>query len=184
MAAGAARHGARKGAHRTTNALQALGVAGGGLLAVTVMTMLAGGPAEPDIDPTEVSTSPSRSEELPAGFRGTGSAVTGVGPVSPGSARVTSAPGVVSTRRPSPAPTDTGAAGVGGGPASSPRTTPAHVPTPRPTHTPRGRTVPVKPGHPVTPTPRPAPSATPTVPVDPGVPSPPGRASPTPTPSG
>jgi hypothetical protein len=183
MAAGAARHGARKGAHRTTNALQALGVAGGGLLAVTVMTMLAGGPAEPDIDPTEVSTSTSRSEELPAGFRGTGSAVTGVGPVSSGSARVTSAPGAVSPRRPAPAPTDTGAARVGSGPASSPRTTPIPT-TPRPTHTPRGRTVPVKPGHPVTPTPRPAPSATPTVPVDPGVPSPPDGASPTPTPTG
>ena len=39
----------RRGA---TNALQALGVAGGGLLAVTVMTILAGGPAELDTDGT------------------------------------------------------------------------------------------------------------------------------------
>ena len=35
-----------------TNALQALGVAGGGLLAVTVMTMLAGGPADPALGET------------------------------------------------------------------------------------------------------------------------------------
>src|SRR6478609_7253714 len=108
MAAGAARHGARKRtANRTTNALQALGVAGGGLLAVTVMTMLAGGPAAPDLDPTEVSTSSSRSEELPAGFRGTGSAVPGAGPVSSGSARVSSAPGGATARDPARAPTDT-----------------------------------------------------------------------------
>ena len=67
MAAGAARHGARKRCRgRTTNALQALGVAGGGLFAVTVMTMLAGGPADPDPDETGSSVSTG----TPAGAEG------------------------------------------------------------------------------------------------------------------
>src|SRR5690349_2437710 len=122
MAAGAARHGARKGTRRTTSALQAFGVAGGGLLAVTVLTVIAGGPAAPDLDPTEVSTSSSRSQDEPAGFRGTGSAVPGSGPVSSGSARVTSAPGGGSPRKPTRAP-GTPANGTGG-PASPPRSTP------------------------------------------------------------
>ncbi len=47
MAAGAARHGARKPASGTSNTLQAFGVAGGGLVAVTLMTILVGGPADP-----------------------------------------------------------------------------------------------------------------------------------------
>ncbi len=47
MAAGAPRHRAPKKSHGSTgNVLQALGVAGGGLLAVSVMTVIAGGPAE------------------------------------------------------------------------------------------------------------------------------------------
>ena len=47
MAAGAARHGARKPVRGTDNTLQALGVAGGGLVAVTLLTVLVGGPADP-----------------------------------------------------------------------------------------------------------------------------------------
>ena len=91
MAAGAARHGARKGARGVTSILQAFGVAGGGLLAVSVMTMLAGGPAAPDLDPSEVSTSTSRSDRAAGGLPQHGGAptgrrrcVAGVGPGDPG----------------------------------------------------------------------------------------------------
>ena len=56
MAAGAARHGARKPARGiTANALQAIGVAGGGLLAVTALTVMVGGPAEPDTERTALA---------------------------------------------------------------------------------------------------------------------------------
>src|SRR4051812_20935078 len=59
MAAGAPRHGAPRKSHGSTrNVLQALGVAGGGLLAVSVMTTIAGGPATPS---RLVAESPSRS---------------------------------------------------------------------------------------------------------------------------
>lgn len=171
MAAGAARHGARKGSRGVTSILQAFGVAGGGLLAVSVMTMLAGGPAAPDLDPSEVSTSTSRSTGLPAGFRSTEAPPPGVGGASPGSARVTPAPGSVPPRK-QPAPAVPGAHGAGG-PSSAPTSAPT------PTHSPHGRTVPIPASaHPATPTPRPAPSATPTVPtpVDSGAPLPPDGA--------
>ena len=75
MAAGAARHGARKGNRGLTNVLQALGVAAGGLFAVTVMTVLAGGPADPTSDETELSVSngsPAGAEGLVKGQAPTG----------------------------------------------------------------------------------------------------------------
>lgn len=181
MAAGAARHGARKGSRGIANVLQALGVAGCGLLAVTVLTMLSGGPALPDVDPAEVSTGSSGRPGLPAGSRSPGVVQPGGGGASPESAPLPTTP--VGGPAPSrPAASVPGAQGAPG-PSASSRT----APTPSPTRTPQGRTVPIPPSqHPVTPTPSPAPSATPTVPtpVHPDVPSPPDWVDPGPPPSG
>ncbi len=182
MAAGAARHGARKRtANRTTNALQALGVAGGGLLAVTVMTMLAGGPADPAVGETG---SPS-SSETPAGVAGlVGSgAPTGypvvtvpvrstIGPTgiptpwSPTTPGGTLTPGTtVTSSNPPPAAALTGSPPPGSSPAPSPATSPTpEPPSPTPEPTPEPTT-------PDTPTPEPVATPTPTTP-DPPAPEP------------
>jgi hypothetical protein len=167
MAAGAARHGARKGARRTTNALQALGVAGGGLLAVTVMTMLAGGPADPDPDETALSVSTGTlgaAEGLARGRAPTGH------PVFTVQVRSTTIPtGVTTPWSPTVPP--------GGVPA--PTTVPAST-------TPTGTTTPTRAPSPTptpTPTTTPSPTATPTPDPTPTLPQPTPEHTPTPTPT-
>ncbi|HWO50315.1 MAG TPA: hypothetical protein VNN23_01865, partial [Ornithinibacter sp.] len=131
MAAGAARHGARKRANGTTNALQALGVAGGGLLAVTVMTILAGGPADPALGETGSPTSsgsPTGVEGLARSGDPTGQSVVTV-PV-----RSTTGPSDIPTPGVPTAPSGAVPAGTTGLP-STPQTdspVPGSPPTPVP----------------------------------------------------
>jgi hypothetical protein len=156
MAAGAARHGARKPARGgAANVLQALGVAGCGLFAVTVMTYLAGGPAELDTDGTEsTGVSTSVTEGGTSGFRGAPGGTTPVRGGSTASIWSTAPPGNLPPIGPTAPPM-----------TIPPTPTTTSTPTPTPLPTPRPSESPTPP--PSTPTPTPEPTTPPPTPTEP-----------------
>lgn len=167
MAAGAPRHRApKKEWGHAGNALQALGVAGAGLLAVTVMTALAGGPAKPAI----LVTSSPTSNVVAA------SADTVAGRGAPAVARPAARPHASSSiwsvgrNRPRPIGPVIIALPDGGSPVPSVTTaSPAATPAPSPSTRVRVQPPPIV--HPPAPTPTRTPTPVP-VPVPTPVPTP------------
>ena len=163
MAAGAARHGAQKPPRGiTANVLQALGVAGGGLLAVTALTVMVGGPAAPDTDRTALpaGTTPVTQGRTPD-FHGTTvptSGPRGGATVSIWStARVDGLPPIGPTAPPTTlAPTPTA------DPTPTPTASPAESPTPPPSTAPPAPTPTTSTPAPTNPQPSPTPAPTPT----------------------
>ena len=98
--------GARKPVSGTGNTLQAFGVAGGGLVAVTLLTVLVGGPADPAGRTGSPSPASTRVGVLPTQM-GTGGASPTSGPGATVPIRSTTAPSVPPSSGPSTAPSDT-----------------------------------------------------------------------------
>jgi hypothetical protein len=198
MAVGAARHGARKRAHTPGNTLQALGVAGGGLVAVTLLTVVVGGPADP-AEPTGSTPPAPASVGVPTALMGSlGTSPThGPGATVPirstTGANLPPLPGPTTTPPGTSVPDTTDLVAPVPGATASPAVV---TPSPRPdegTPTPTGPTstpdpsdpapTTTPPTHQPTPTPRPTPTPVTTPPVTPGVPPPPQRPVPTTSPT-
>ncbi len=170
MGSRAPRHRAQRGSSGLPNALQAVGVAGGALAAVAVLTVVAGGSSRiqgPTVgDPTSASTSPAR----PFTSSGSGGStptprVVPVRSLPPQAPVTTAPPPFAPAARPTSVP-----------PTEFTRTStspPAPTPAPTATTTPRPATT--------TPTPTPTPKVRPTRPVTPGIPP---TSSPSPSPTG
>lgn len=182
MAAGAARHRAPRKSHGSTgNVLQALGVAGGGLLAVTVMTMLAGGPGDREVAVAISPTASVRATQV-KDVAARGTAVV----AHPPTVKPTAAESLWSVAgRPRPRPIGPTVPAPPSLTPAAPALTPtapvvaAAVPTPTPTPSPTrpARVQPPPVVHPPAPVPtRPVPTPTPS-------PTPTDTPTPTPTPS-
>ena len=172
MGSRAPRHRAPRGSSGLSNALQAVGVAGGALAAVAVLTVVAGGGARiqgPTVgDPTSVTTSPARPLTSSGSGGSTPTQRIVPGPVRslPQAPGTTAPPPYAPAARPAIVPptqftrTSTSPPGPTSAPTPAPTATETPPPTPTPTPTPTKvhPTRPVTPGIPPTSSPSPSPT--------------------------